>query len=215
MTTGTRPRVAVLDYDAGNVRSAQRGLLAAGADAIVTGDVGEAAAADALVVPGVGAFGSCLANLRAAGLVDLLDRWIAESRPMLGICVGMQLLYGASDEDEGTAGLGLLPGRVERFGVGATVPHMGWNVVEHAAHRAAGDPLMSGVDGQRMYFVHSYFAVPADRSHVVATARYAGADVPCVVREGSVVGTQFHPEKSGSVGQRLLANWLAYEVSIT
>jgi glutamine amidotransferase len=214
MTTGTRPRVAVLDYDAGNVRSAQRGLLAAGADAIVTGDADEAADADALVVPGVGAFGSCLANLRAAGLVELLDRWIAESRPMLGICVGMQLLYGASDEDAATAGLGLLPGRVERFPTGATVPHMGWNTVEHAP-RATGDPLMSGVDGERLYFVHSFFAVPADSAHVVATTRYAGADVPCVVREGSVVGTQFHPEKSGPVGQRLLSNWLAYEVSIT
>lgn len=201
-------RVAVLDYDAGNVRSAQRGLLAAGADAVVTGDAAVAADADALVVPGVGAFGSCLANLRAAGLVDLLDRWIAESRPVLGICVGMQLLYARSAEDPDTTGLGLLPGRVERFPFGATVPHMGWNVVDAVGPADAADPVLTGVDGRRCYFVHSYYALPEDRDHVLATTDYAGEAFPCVVREGSVVGTQFHPEKSGEVGHRLLANWL-------
>jgi glutamine amidotransferase len=198
-------RVAVLDYEAGNVRSAQRGLLAAGADAVVTTDPTEAAGADGLVVPGVGAFGSCLANLRASGLVALLERWIEEGRPVLGICVGMQLLYGSSEEDPGTPGLGLLPGAVERFPAGATVPHMGWNVVD-----AVGDDhVLDGVDGERCYFVHSYYAVPDDHDHVLATTRYADAAFPCVVREGSVLGTQFHPEKSGPVGQRLLANWVA------
>lgn len=206
--TEAAPRVAVLDYDAGNVRSAQRGLLAAGADALITGDPEQAAAADALLVPGVGAFGSCLANLRASGLVTLLESWIAEQRPLFGICVGMQLLYGASDEAPDVTGLGLLPGRVERFPAGATVPHMGWNVVDGAADHEQ-QHLLDGVDGERCYFVHSYYAVPEDETHVVATTEYAGARFPCIVREGSVVGTQFHPEKSGPVGQRLLANWVA------
>lgn len=202
----TPPRVAVLDYGAGNVRSAQRGFSAAGATTVVTGDVEEAGAADALVVPGVGAFGSCLDNLRGSGLVDLLEQWIADGGPVFGICVGMQLLYGSSQEAPDTSGLGLLPGRVERFPTGATVPHMGWNVVE-AAHDDR--QVLAGIDGRRCYFVHSYFAVPDDEDHVVATTEYAGARFPSVVREGSVLGTQFHPEKSGSVGQQLLANWVA------
>lgn len=205
---GPRPRVAVLDYDAGNVRSAQRGALAAGADAVVTGDAGEAATADALVVPGVGAFGSCMTSMRGSGLVELLERWIAAGRAVLGICVGMQLLYGGSDEAPDVPGLGLLPGRVERFATGVVVPHMGWNVV--AAAGAPPDPVLAGVAGQRLYFVHSYYAVPDDDTHVLATCSYGGADgFPCVVREGSVLGTQFHPEKSGPVGARLLANWVA------
>lgn len=204
MTGTTTVRVAVLDYDAGNVRSAQRGLLAVGADAAVTRDASSASRADALVVPGVGAFGSCLANLRRAGLVTLLEQWIAADRPLLGICIGMQLLYGRSAEEPDTPGLGLLPGTVERFPSGATVPHMGWNLVD----ATGSDPLLAGVDGRRGYFVHSYYAVPEDRTHVVATTTYAGAAFPSVVREGAVVGTQFHPEKSGRVGQRLLANWV-------
>ena len=200
------PRVAVLDYDAGNVRSAQRGLVAAGASAVITGDPDEAGRADALVVPGVGAFGSCLASLRGSGLVDLLGDWIRRDRPVLGICIGMQLLYGSSAEAPDTPGLGLLPGRVERFPGGATVPHMGWNVVDAARD---DQHLLDGVDGERVYFVHSFYAVPDDDTHVVATTEYAGARFPCIVREGSVVGTQFHPEKSGAVGQRMLANWVA------
>lgn len=200
----TPPRVAVLDYDAGNVRSAQRALATAGAQATITGDARVAGRHDALVVPGVGAFGSCLANLRAAGLVDLLERWIAARRPVLGICVGMQLLYARSAEEPDTRGLGLLPGRVERFGEGARVPHIGWNTVT-----AVGDePALAAIDGRRCYFVHSYFAVPADDAHVVGVTQYAGETFPSVVREGSVLGTQFHPEKSGDVGARLLGAWV-------
>ena len=203
-----RPRVAVLDYDAGNVRSAAAGFRAAGADAFVTGSVTDAAAADALVVPGVGHIQSCLAHLRQSGLHDLLGEWIDDQRPLFGICVGMQLLYEHSEEGD-TRGLGLLPGRVERFPSGIVVPHMGWDLVTPAAGRD-GDPLLEGVAGQRCYFVHAYYAVPTDASHVVATCDYGdAAGFPCLVQEGSVVGTQFHPEKSGAVGRRLLANWLS------
>jgi imidazole glycerol-phosphate synthase subunit HisH len=203
----TAPRVAVLDYRAGNVRSAQRGLVAAGAEAFITGDADAAARADALLVPGVGAFGSCLTNLRAAGLVDLLADWIDRDRPVFGVCIGMQLLYASSEEQPEVPGLGLLPGAVVRFPAGATVPHMGWDVVA-AAPGHEHDPLLAGVAGERCYFVHGYYAVPEDRTHVVAVCDYAGASFPCVVREGSVVGTQFHPEKSGPVGTRLLRNWV-------
>lgn len=209
-----RPRVAVLDYDAGNTRSAQRGLERAGADAFVTGDAGEAAGADALVVPGVGHFATCLANLRAAGLETLLRDWIAADRDVFGICVGMQLLYAASDEGTSvggrgaTPGLDLLPGRVVRLPDDAIVPHMGWDVVV-AADDHADDPLLAGVAGERCYFVHGYYAQPDDRDHVVATCAYGGVDFPCLVRVGKVVGTQFHPEKSAGVGARLLANWVA------
>lgn len=203
----TRPTAAVLDYDAGNVRSAKRGFDAAGADTVITADPQVAAAADVLVIPGVGHFGSCLASLRRSGLEATVRAAIADQRPVFGICVGMQLLYERSEEGD-EPGLGLLPGRVERFPAGAVVPHMGWDVV-HPAEGAEQDPLLAGVAGERLYFVHAYFAVPTDPAHVVGRTAYGGVDFPCLVRDGSVVGTQFHPEKSGPVGARLLANWLA------
>jgi imidazole glycerol-phosphate synthase subunit HisH len=200
------PVAAVLDYEAGNVRSAKRGLDAAGARGVITADPGEASRADVLVIPGVGHFGTCVARLREGGLVDVIADFIDRGRPVLGICVGMQLLYAGSDEAP-DPGLGLLDGWVRRFPAGAIVPHMGWDVVRAEAGPAR-DPLLAGVDGERLYFAHSYYAAPEDRAHVVASCTYAGAAFPCVVRQGSVTGTQFHPEKSGSVGSRLLRNWL-------
>jgi len=203
-----RPSVAVLDYGAGNVRSATRGFDAAGGDAFVTADADTAAAADVVVVPGVGHIASCLATLRASGLVAVLEDRIRRDRPVFGICVGMQLLYEHSEEGD-TPGLGLLPGVVRRFAPGVTVPHMGWDVVT-AVRGHPDEAVLAGVAGERCYFVHSYFAVPDDAAHVVATCDHGAAEgFPCVVREGSVTGTQFHPEKSGEVGRRLLANWLS------
>jgi imidazole glycerol-phosphate synthase subunit HisH len=202
-----RPVAAVLDYDAGNVRSAKRGFDVAGADAVVTSDATTAERADLLVIPGVGHFSSCLAQLRSSGLEGVVSEFITAGRPVFGICVGMQLLYERSEEGD-EPGLGLLPGRVERFPARSVVPHMGWDVV-HAAENAEEDPLLDGVAGERLYFVHSYYAVPTDPAHVVGRTAYGGVDFPCLVREGSVVGTQFHPEKSGRVGARLLANWVA------
>ena len=202
----SRLRAAVLDYDAGNVRSAKRGFDAAGANAEVVRDADSARAADVLVIPGVGNFDSCLSQLRRSGLEEVIREAILAARPVFGICVGMQLLYGRSDEGE-EPGLGLLPGQVERFPATAVVPHIGWDVVR-ADEDAEDDPLLSGVAGERLYFVHSYYAVPTQRDHVVARTTYGGVAFPCLVREGSVVGTQFHPEKSGPVGARLLRNWL-------
>lgn len=198
------PRVAVLDYGAGNLRSAARALTRAGAEVEVTADPAGASAADAIVVPGVGHFGQCVRQFREAGLEELVRGWVDDGKPLLGICVGMQILYAASAEDPDVPGLGVLPGRVRRLPGSVRVPHMGWNVVE--AER--DDPLLAGVDNEHAYFVHSYYAEPTDREHVVATCAY-GPGFPCVVRVGSVVGTQFHPEKSADVGARLLANFVA------
>jgi len=198
-----RLRAAVLDYDAGNVRSARRGLEAAGADAAVTSDPAVAAGADALVIPGVGHFGTCSRRLRERGLEDVVRAFVADDRPVLGICVGMQLLYSGSEESD-EPGLGLLPGRVVRFPDRAVVPHMGWDVVDVTRE----DPALIGIDGRRLYFAHSYYAVPDDEVHVLARCTYGGESFPCAVREGSVLGTQFHPEKSGAVGARMLADWV-------
>jgi imidazole glycerol-phosphate synthase subunit HisH len=205
----TAPAIAVLDYDAGNVRSAKRAFDAAGGRAFITRDPAQAGRAVALAVPGVGHFGACLAQLRRSGLEQLLRRWIDRSAPVFGICVGMQILYGSSDEGD-EPGLGLLAGHVERFPSGAVVPHMGWDVV-HANDGHDDDALLDGVAGERVYFTHSYYAVPgAGREEsVVGRTAYGGVDFPCLVRQGSVVGTQFHPEKSGEIGRRLLANWVA------
>jgi glutamine amidotransferase len=205
-------RLAVLDYDAGNVRSAQRGFERAGAEVHITSEPSRADDADGLVVPGVGNFATCLARLRESGLHEVLAAWIAADRPVFGICVGMQLLYAHSSEGD-VEGLGLLPGEVRRLPSEAIVPHMGWDVVRAAPVGGAVDPLLAGVAGERAYFVHSYYAQPADSSHVIGTCRYGGVDFPCVVREGNVVGAQFHPEKSGDVGARLLSNWVASLVS--
>lgn len=203
MTPGLTPRVAVLDYGAGNLHSAGKALERAGAHARVTSDAVEAAAADALVVPGVGHFGQCARQFRAAGFEALAREWAAAGRPLLGICVGLQILYRDSDESPGERGLGLLPGRVRRLPASVTVPHMGWNTVTGVRD----DPLLDGVAGQQCYFVHSYYADPDDPGQVVATTGY-GPGLPAVVRAGSVAGTQFHPEKSSTVGLRLLANFV-------
>ena len=203
----TRPRLAVLDYGAGNLRSAEKALQRAGAQAFITARVADAETADALVVPGVGHFGQCARQFRAAGFEDLVRRWLAAERPLLGICVGMQILYAGSEEDPDAQGLAVLPGRVRRLPGDVRVPHMGWNVVTAAAGHAT-DPLLTGVAGERAYFVHSYYADPADAAHVVATTAY-GPGFPCMVRVGNTVGTQFHPEKSAGVGGQLLANFVA------
>jgi imidazole glycerol-phosphate synthase subunit HisH len=158
------------------------------------------------VVPGVGHFGACVASLRRSGLEELVRAWIDDARPVFGICVGMQLLYERSDEGD-ESGLGPA-GRARR-----TVPGRGGRAAHGMGPRPPADghetdPLLAGVAGERLYFVHSYFAVPASEEPVVGRTAYGGVDFPCLVRQGSVVGTQFHPEKSGVVGRRLLRNWL-------
>lgn len=207
MDTGSTPplpRIAVLDYQAGNLHSVQRALDKAGGAAYITADRAEADTADALVVPGVGHYGQCVGQLMDAGLQPLVAEWVAAGRPVLGICVGMQILYPSSEEAPGVQGLGLLPGTVRRLPDRVVVPHMGWDQVRVIDH---DEPLLAGLDGLRTYFANSYYADPADAGHVQAVCDY-GPGFPCVVRTGSVIGMQFHPEKSAEVGARLLRNFV-------
>ena len=201
--------VAVLDYQAGNLRSAQKAFERAGAEAVITDDARVAGASDLIVMPGVGHFGQCVRRFAEAGFVELVGDWVSAGRPLFGICVGMQIMYATSEEDPEAEGLGLLPGVVRRLPADVTVPHMGWDTVKSAGAVASEpgstDPIMVDLDGEQFYFANSYYADPASDDHVVATCTY-GPGFPCVVRTGSVVGTQFHPEKSSDVGARLLTN---------
>ena len=195
-------RLVVLDYGSGNLRSAQRALERVGAQVTVTDDARQAVEADGLVVPGVGAFAACMAGLARVGGADILARRLADDRPVLGICVGMQVLFDAGVEHGvESAGLGVLPGRVEQLHA-TVLPHMGWNTV----CVAAGSALFEGIGaGTRFYFVHSY-AVHATKGRVT-TAKHGEVFVAAVER-GVVSATQFHPEKSGDAGATLLANWV-------
>ena len=201
----TAPRIAVLDYGIGNLRSAAKALEHVGAEARLTDRSAEVGAADAVVLPGVGAFGACMGALRDRGLEPVVGEAIASGRPFLGICVGMQMLFDGSDEDPAARGLGVLAGRVEWLGTAEPRPQMQWNRV--AAD--PGDALFAGLgEAPWMYFVHSLHALPADRSLVSATCEY-GTTVTAAVRRGNVAATQFHPEKSGRAGLALLANFVA------
>ena len=199
----TAPLVAVLDYGIGNLRSAQKALIRVGADAHLTSDPGLIADAAGVVLPGVGAFGACTKALHGSGLADLAQRAAASGRPFVGICVGMQLLYEASEESPGVDGLGILEGRVRLLPDGVKRPQMQWNRLElvqphHPSVEGLGDPWL--------YFVHSY-AAPNDPSYTVATVDYGGA-VTAVVAKDNVWATQCHPEKSSAAGLALLENWV-------
>ncbi len=200
----TRTRVAVLDYGIGNLRSAQKALEHVGADAVLTDDPQVAASADAVVLPGVGAFGACMDALRSSGLEPAVRAAVASGRPFIGICVGMQMLFDSSDEDPGATGLGIIPGRVRFIPEGVTRPQMQWNRLNVTSE----DPMFAGLgDAPWMYFVHSLHGVPDDPADVVATVRY-GTDLNVAFRRGNVFAVQFHPEKSASAGLALLANFV-------
>jgi imidazole glycerol-phosphate synthase subunit HisH len=194
--------VAVIDYGAGNLRSIRRALEAAGAAVTVTADPVALGTADAVVLPGVGAAGAAMKRLRDIGLVDAIAAAVESERPFLGICLGMQLLFDAQEEGN-TRGLGLLPGRVRALPTAVKVPQIGWNRVRWVQD---GSGYASGDEGD-FYFVHSYVVEPNDPADVVAVTRY-GEVFPSVVRRGHVWGTQFHPEKSGPGGLRMVAGWV-------
>jgi len=203
----TRPKVAVLDYGIGNLRSAQRGLERAGADAHLTADPDEIAAADGVVLPGVGAFGACMKALADTGLDVEARKAAASGRPFLGICVGMQLLYEASEESPGVEGLGILPGVIRWLPDTVKRPQMQWNVIATATGPGgAVHPLMRGMDGAWLYFVHSLSA--DDQAHAIATTDYGTTVVAASARD-NVMATQFHPEKSDKAGLRLLQNYVS------
>jgi glutamine amidotransferase len=194
-------RLVVLDYGSGNLRSAERALRRVGAEVEVTADADAALAADGLVVPGVGAFAACMRGLEGIGGADIVRKRIADGGPVLGICVGFQVLFG-SGEERGvrTPGIGHWPGVVTKLDA-VVLPHMGWNVVAPAT----GSALFAGVENKRFYFVHSY--APREAPGLVTMAEH-GEPFVAAVEDGLVSGTQFHPEKSGDAGATLLLNWL-------
>ncbi len=202
----TRPRIAVLDYGIGNLRSAEKALQKVGADASLTDSSDEVRDADAVVLPGVGAFGACMGALRDAGLEPVVLDAVASGRPFLGICVGMQMLFSGSDEDPDAHGLDVIPGRVCWIPAGVKRPQMQWNRLDVVA---SADPMFDGLVGGDtwMYFVHSLHGVPADPSAVAATCEY-GSTLNAAFRVDNVFATQFHPEKSSRDGLRLLANFV-------
>ncbi len=206
MSPSAAVRVGVCDYGVGNLRSVARALAAAGAEAVVSADPADLRTCDGLVLPGVGAFAVAAAALRERGLEPVIRDLVSGGRPLLGVCLGFQLLFDESDEGEGGEGLGLLPGQARRIDSSrGKVPHIGWNRI--AVSRPSA--LLEGVaQREHMYFVHSY-AVSAGRGDdVVATADYGGELVAAVERD-NVMGTQFHPEKSGAAGLRVYANFAA------
>jgi glutamine amidotransferase len=202
----TKKSLVVLDYGSGNLRSAQRALERVGARVEVTADPAAAAAADGLVVPGVGAYEACMAGLRAVGGEQIIADRLANGRPVLGICVGMQILFARGVEfGVETTGCGQWPGSVVRIDA-PVIPHMGWNVVD----AAPGSALLKGLDPDtRFYFVHSYAAQQWE-GDADALLTWATHHVPflAAVEDGALSATQFHPEKSGDAGATLLANWV-------
>ena len=198
-----RPPVALLDYGVGNLHSAAKALDRAGADVRVVPSVDAAVGASALVVPGVGAYGACLEGLGRAGGPDAVAGWLAGGRPLLGICVGMQLAFEGSEEGPVVGGVAAVGGTVRRLAGPVKVPHIGWDEVSPRPDSA----LFAGLpEGTRFYFVHSY-APPAGGAAVAAVCDYGGPFAAAVER-GNLFGTQFHPEKSGAAGLALLANFV-------
>jgi glutamine amidotransferase len=192
-------KIAIIDYSVGNLRSVEKGLAYVGVPAKVTKDPSEIDAADAIVLPGVGAFESGMRHLEPLKKV-VLDR-VGEGVPLLGVCLGMQMLYEESEEGGLHKGLGLVKGRITRFSNGLKVPHMGWNSLSVKKEH----PMLKNInDGSFVYFVHSY---KASVSEDTAAASDYGGEFTAMVAEGNVVGTQFHPEKSGAVGLRMLKNF--------
>lgn len=200
--------IAIIDYGVGNLFSVEKALAALGADAKITSDARTIAAADKIVLPGVGAFGDCMENLTATGLIPTIKDFVKTGKPMLGICVGLQILFEGSEESIGVAGLGLLKGEVRRIQApGLKVPHMGWNSLTIKSPRQPLDLFQGLSEKPYVYFVHSYHAVPQDSSIVTATTEY-GSELTAAVAKGNIQATQFHPEKSGDVGLAILKNFI-------
>jgi imidazole glycerol-phosphate synthase subunit HisH len=198
-------RVAVVDYGAGNLVSIGRALESVGAAVTLSRDAATLRTADALVVPGVGAAGPAMVRLERRALVEPIRDWVGAGRPFLGICLGLQLLFEGSDED-GSTTLGLLPGRTVPLPGAPTLPHIGWNQVD----RRVAHPMLEGIpDGSDLYFVHSYVVAPSDRSVVIAETTHGGSFVSAVASDATI-GVQFHPERSGVDGLRLLANFVEF-----
>ena len=199
------PRIAVIDYGIGNLASAQKAFAHLGVDAFLTADSADIAGADGVVLPGVGNFGACMRELRAAGLESITKHSALDERPFLGICVGMQMLFDGSDESPDVAGLGVVPGWVRSLPGSVKLPQIGWNTAE-----SRPDSLMFRGLGAHpwLYFVHTYAAFAADPADVAAWCEY-GTRFACAVERRNLWAAQFHPEKSATLGLRILSNFAA------
>jgi glutamine amidotransferase len=196
-------RIAIIDYGVGNLRSVEKAFAATSCDAVVTDNEAELRNAERLVLPGVGAFAACMKGLSERGFDGLVRQRVNAGTPLLGVCVGMQMLFEESDEFGSTPGLGFLKGRVQRFGEELVVPQVGWNRI----HQLQSHGLFEGIqDDSFFYFVHSYYCRPADESMIVGETDY-GVKYASVVAQRNLCGVQFHPEKSQAVGLRLLRNF--------
>ena len=196
-------QLAIIDYGVGNLRSVEKAFAASGCAAVVSGDENVLRAAERLVLPGVGAFGACMKALTERGFDELVRERVAEGTPLLGVCVGMQLLFETSDEFGSTQGLGLLRGRVRRFSDEVVVPHVGWNQVDQIREH----PLFNEVaSGSFFYFVHSYYCEPVETKTIAGQTQY-DVNYASVVAHENICGVQFHPEKSQAAGLRLLQNF--------
>ena len=194
--------IAILDYGSGNLRSAQRAFEVASPNVVVTRDAKVCAQASALIVPGVGAFAACMEQLIAVGGAEIIANRVAKAHPIFGICVGMQILFESSNEKKETQGLGVLPGKVSELKA-PVLPHMGWNTVTSAQN----SKLFKGIEDQSFYFVHSYAAKTSVPNATNTITNY-GEDFLAAVEKDFVTATQFHPEKSGASGAKLIANWV-------
>ena len=202
--------VAVVDYDAGNTLSVTRALKKVGARVDLTPNPEKVAAADAVVLPGVGAFGDCMRKLRERGMDEACLETYRTGKPFLGVCVALQVFFEASEESPDVEGLGILPGRVVKFDVGPLkVPHMGWNDLDLARPH----PVFDGLSGEAFYFVHSYYPEPEEPSDLLGVSDYGAAFCAAAGRE-NLVAVQFHPEKSSLAGLKLYENFLGWARSL-
>ena len=201
--------VSVIDYDAGNIRSVEEALAYLGQEVEVTRDRDRILSADRVILPGVGAFGDAMGKIRSYGLEPVIKEVVRQGTPFLGICLGLQLLFEESDETPGVAGLGLLEGRIRRIpdGEGLKIPHMGWNSLDVRE----GASLFRGIEGHPyVYFVHSYY-LAAEHEEDVAASTFYSTKIHASVEHGNIFACQFHPEKSGEVGLKILDNFIHLE----
>lgn len=209
--------IAVIDYDAGNIKSVEKALLHLGQEAVVTRDAERILSADGVILPGVGAFGDAMAKLTSFGLVEVIRECVAKEIPFLGICLGLQLLFDSSEESPGVEGLHILDGKILRIPseCGLKVPHIGWNDLDFPRRGRLFEGLGTSGDGTPeesqgnpyVYFVHSYYLQAADESIVTATTEY-GVKIHASVEKGNVFACQFHPEKSSGAGMQILRNFV-------
>lgn len=193
--------IVIINYGTGNLKSIKNGLLKAGTEAVISSDVNEMEKADALILPGVGAFGNAMEKLQ--NFKDTIYDHINAGKPFLGVCLGQQILFTESEESKGVKGLDIIKGRVLRLPEGLKIPHMGWNNLEIKKDCN----LLEGINDDYMYFVHSYYVKPEDENIIAATTNY-GIDVPAAICKDNVFATQFHPEKSGEKGLKILKNFI-------